>query len=540
MTGPADRPDHLAELARRRAALDDAGRPDAVAKQHARGRLTARERIARLADPAGPSASGVAPVAEAALEPAFAELGAFATPGEAQPGGGTLDGPGDGVVTGAAWVDGRAVMVASFDFTVLGGSNGTVGMAKIGRLIDRAQRDLLPLVLLCDGGGHRMQEGLDARHAALGSPILQRLVDLSGLVPVVVAMMGPGFGVSTTFAALADLVVVVRGQGLIGMASAPFVAAATGERLSNEELAGADAQAANGIVDLVADDEGEALDAIRAFLGYLPSHADGDLPFTGGPHAPDADAAAVLDAVVPADPRRAYDVRDVVAGIADEDTLLELRTAAAPNLVTALVRLEGRPVGVVANQPRHLGGALDSGACEKAAHFVALCDAFGLPLVVLIDLPGFLVGREAERSQLARRSGRLMLELGQATVPLLTVALRKGYGAAYIAMGGGRSNDADLALAWPTAELCAMPIESAVDIAYRREVEAAEDPAAHRAALVERFRQNVDPYRAASGFGIDDVVAPSATRALLCDALRRAQRRRPPRVPGKRRTISPI
>ncbi|MGE4428810.1 MAG: acyl-CoA carboxylase subunit beta, partial [Solirubrobacteraceae bacterium] len=349
--------------------------------------------------------------------------------------------------------------------------------------------------------------------------------------------MGPGFGVGTNLAALSDFVVMVRGTSTLGMSAAPFVEAATGERLTNEQIGGADVQARNGVADLAVDDEDEALDAIRAFLGFLPSSADGTPPRIDGPHAP---ADVDLDAIVPTDTRQVYDARDLVTGLADADSVLELRGQTAPNVVTSLARIDGRPVGVIANQPLHLGGALDSAACEKAAHFVAVCDAFGLPLVVLIDLPGFLIGTAAESTQLARRSGRLIYELAQATVPRFTIVVRKGYGAAYIAMGGGRSYSADLALAWPTAEICSMPVEGAVDIAYRREVEAADDPAAHREALIARFRANIDPFAAADGFGIDDVVEPSRTRTSLVEALGRVTPRRPPRVPGKRRTISPI
>ena len=258
-------------------------------------------------------------------------------------------------------------------------------------------------------------------------------------------------------------------------------------------------------------------------------------------HVPGRAAPAVdLDLVVPTSMRTAYDVRDVVAGLCDDLSVFEIRPTAAPNVVTSLARISGRPLGVLANQPLHLGGALDAAACEKAAHFVAVCDAFGLPILILIDLPGFLVGSSAERELLVRRSGRLAHELGQAVVPRFTVVMRKGYGAAYVVMGGGRSIDADLSLAWPTAEICAMPIESAVDIAYRREYESAPDPAARRDELIKSFRAGVDPYLAAEGFGIDDVVAPSNTRRVVAEALGRVQPHRAPRVPGKRRTISPI
>ncbi|MFT3714500.1 MAG: carboxyl transferase domain-containing protein [Gordonia sp. (in: high G+C Gram-positive bacteria)] len=502
-------------------AVTDGARAEKVAKQHARGKKTARERIAELA------------------YGGFYEFGALAGPGPAQQGAAPLVAPGDGVVTGVGYVDGRPVVIAAFDFTVLGGSNGATGMAKLDRCAERALNDGIPLVMLMDGGGHRMQEALDSRLAAPGSRLMLRLTDLSGQVPLVAAMMGPGFGAPANLAACCDFVTIIRGTGTIGMSSSPLVKAATGEDLTNDEIGGADLQAQRGVVDFVGDDETEVLDSIRAYLSYLPSNADDRPIFATAPFEP-GDTAGRLDELVPPEGKTAYDVRAVIEGLADVDTVFEIKSAHAPNVVTTVIRVGGRPMGVVANQPTHWGGALDAAACEKAAHFVAVCDAFGLPLLVLIDLPGFLVGAGAEESGLVRRSARLGYELGNATVPRFVIVTRKAYGAAYIVMGGGRSIEADLSLAWPTAEICAIPIESAVDLAFRSQYEAADDPAGHRADLITLFQANVDPLLAADSFGIDDVVLPSATRGLLIEALGRVSPRRAPRVPGKRRSISPI
>ncbi len=501
-------------------AVSDEARAEKVAKQHARGKMTARERVALLANGG------------------FHEFGALAGPGPAQQGAAPLVAPGDGVVTGIGYIDGRPAAIAAFDFTVLGGSNGATGMAKLDRCAERALLDGIPLVMLMDGGGHRMQEALDSRLAAPGSKLLLRLADLSGYVPLVAAMMGPGFGAPANISACCDFVTIVRGMGTIGISSAPLVQAATGETLTNDEIGGADLQAERGVVDVVTDTEQEAVDAIRAFLSYLPASADGEPVVAAGPHEP-GDAADGIDTLVPASMRQAYDVVEVIEGIADVDTVFELKRLHAPNIVTAFARIDGRAVGVVANQPRFHAGALDANACEKAAHFIAVCDAFGLPLLILIDLPGFLVGAGAEETNLVRRSARLGYELSAATVPRFVVVTRKAYGAAYIAMGGGRSIEADLSLAWPTAEICAIPIESAVDLAFRSQYEAAPDPAKARGDLITLFQANVDPLLAADGFGIDDVVLPSATRPMLAEALGRV-RRRPPRVPHKRRSISPI
>jgi propionyl-CoA carboxylase beta chain len=254
------------------------------------------------------------------------------------------------------------------------------------------------------------------------------------------------------------------------------------------------------------------------------------------PPPTDADIAGV----VPANARQSYDVRGVVDALADGDSVFEIKAEHAPNIVTSFVRLDGHPVGVLANQPLHLGGALDSPACEKAAHFVSMCDAFGIPLLFLIDVPGFLVGTESTTTQLARRSGRLLFELGQATVARFSVVLRKGYGAGYIAMCGGRSFDADLALAWPGAEICAMSVEGAVDVAHRRDIEAAADPGARRAELVDDARGRIDAFYGARGFGLDDVVDPRETRSALIRALRMAPPRHRSKAPTKRHGISPI
>ncbi|MFT4187893.1 MAG: carboxyl transferase domain-containing protein [Aeromicrobium sp.] len=510
----------IAHVRAAKEALLDEQRAEKVAKQHARGKQTARERIA-------------------ALTSEFYEFGGLAGPGPANNGAAPLVAPGDGVVTGIGYVDGRPVALAAFDFTVLGGSNGAVGMAKLMRCADRCLRDKMPFVLLMDGGGHRMQEALDSRLAAPGSEFLLKITDLSGYVPLVAAMMGPGFGAPANIAASCDFVTIVRGTGTMGLSSDFLVKNGTGEEATNEELGGADRCARRGVVDLAVDDEAEALDAIRLYLSYLPSWQDGapNLGSAGAEPGPDADR---IDQLVPANTRQGYDVREVVEALCDDASVFELKPDFAPNVVTTLARLGGRPVGVVANQPLRLGGALDSPASEKAARFIGVCDAFGLPVVLLIDLPGFMVGVAAEESQLVRRSARIGYELGIATVPRAVVVTRKAYGAAYVVMGGGRSIDADLSIAWPTAEICAIPVESAVDIAFKSEYEKADDPQAKRAEFLELFRANIDPLLAAEGFGIDDVVLASETRRLLIETFTRAQPRRAQRVPDKRRSISPI
>jgi propionyl-CoA carboxylase beta chain len=513
----------LAALKEAEERLGDAARPQAVEKQHRLGKLMARERVAALVDPQS-----------------LHEIGGLIQPDRNTPETRNADAPADGAVVGSARIDGRPVGVIAFDFTVLGGSNGLAARSKVNRQAEWCVTHGRPLVMLLDGGGHRIQEGLDAAHFAGGTGYFEIQARLSGWAPMCALMLGPGFAGPSNFAGLADFVVMVRSIATMGIAGPQLVKAATGESVSKEDLGGAALQAdGQGIADLAVDTEAEAFAAARRFLSYLPSNA-GEVPPVVASEDPAERRDPALAELVPANARRAYDVRRVVAAIVDRDSILELKPGYARNMVTALARLDGRPVGVIANQPMVLAGALDSPASEKAAHFVSLCDAYGLPIVSLIDMPGFLVGTAAERTGLARRSARLLYEFGQATVPRFAVVLRKGYGLGYIAMAGGRSFDADWAAAWTTAEICAMSIEGAVDVAFRREVETAPDPAAKRAELIAHYRSQTGALRAAAQFGIDEVIDPMDTRPKLIEALRRAAARRPNPHPPKLHGISPI
>lgn len=500
----------------------DAGRPDAVAKQHALGKLTVRERMAQLAD-AG----------------SFIEFGGLVTPDPTALGEGFH--AADGVVAGTARIEGRPVAISGADFTVLGGSTGHAGRAKTARAIRLSLDHGIPYVMLADGGGHRIQEGLDSRRFAAVETNFQELVQLSGWTPICAAMMGPGFAGPSNNAALADFIVMVRGTSTMGIAGPALVKAATGADIDKDELGGADVQAdRHGLADLAVDSDAEALAAIRRYLGYFPSNAGEAPPIAHTDDPADRRDPELLN-LVPENSRRAYDVRRVIRAVVDRGSEFELKATYARNVVTSLARLGGRPVGVIANQPAHLAGTLDAAACEKVAHFISVCDAFGLPLVFLVDIPGFLVGEAAERSGLAKRSARIVYELGRATVPRLSVVLRKGYGLGFIAMNGGRGFGADLTVAWPTAEICAMSIEGAVDVAFRGEVQRAADPAARRAELIEGHRQRVSPVRAAQGFGVDDVIDPRDTRPLLIESLSRmAPRRHAACGPRKFHDISPI
>jgi propionyl-CoA carboxylase beta chain len=515
--------DLLELLASARDALTDEQRHEAVAKRRAQGAWTARERIDYLLD-----------------ADTFRETGGLVEPDRSHPLSRDLHAPADGAVMGSGEVAGRTVQLLAQDYTVLGGSIGAVADRKMGRLIDRAVDAGQPLVMLLEGGGHRIQDGMNAAHFAAASPVFNSLARTSGWVPNAVAVMGQGFAGPTAYAALADFVVMIKGRSTMGMAGPALVKAGTGEVIDAQDLGGSRRQADNnGLADLAVEDEEACLDAIRRFLSYLPANAADPLPVRPCDDPVDRRGDELLD-LVSASSRQVYDMRKVIAIIADRDSVFELKPGYARSMLTCLVRLGGMPVGIIANQPLRKGGVLDAAACEKAAHFIALCDAFGLPLVSLIDIPGLAIGPAAEDTGIGRRSGRLFYEMAVATVPLVSVVLRKGYGGGYYAMGGGRAFNATAALAWPTAEICAMSIEGAVDVAFSKQYEASDDPTATRQRMIEDIRAETGALHAAGDFGIDDVIDPGSTRQVLIETFRTCAPRRPDRSPPRRRSISPV
>ncbi|MFI5033728.1 MAG: acyl-CoA carboxylase subunit beta, partial [Reyranellales bacterium] len=511
-----------------RAGLLDEARPAVVERVHARGRLSARERLARLID-----------------EGSFREMGALATPEHDSDGPeaatqARAQTPADGVVVGTAEIEGRPVMVFSQDFSVHGGSIGKLGSAKTQRALQIAITRGLPLVMILDGGGHRIQDGQDARHFAHANGMFHNFARASGWIPMVALMLGAGFAGPTNYAGLADFVVMVRGLSTMGLAGPALVKAATGEQTDNMSLGGTELQVDKvGLADLGVESEDAAFAAAKHFLSYLPSNARAPLPLRRDGAAATRIDDSILE-LVPTSSRKTYDVRKVLAKVADKGSLFELKPTYASNMVTGFARLGGRPVGFIANQPQRLGGMLDSNACDKGAHFLALCDAYGLPLVSFIDVPGFLIGSGAERTNLGRRSAKLIFEWGHASVPRLSVVLRKGYGLGYFAMNGGRSFAADACLAWPSAEICAMSIEGAIDVAFRKEYERAPDPMKRRQEMIDETRGRIGALRAAEGFGIDDIIDPRDTRSRLIEILAQCLPRRPPDHPPKFRSIVPI
>ena len=514
----------LATVETERAKIFDHARQDAMQRLKERGRLSARQRIDQLVD-----------------RGTFAEIGGLVAV-EVVPGGGPVRerAPADGVVVGTARVDGQPVAIISQDFSVFGGSVGRLGGTKTQRALKIAIRRGMPLVMLLDGGGHRIQDGQNSRHFANASSMFHDMARASGWIPMVALILGAGFAAPTNYSGLADFVVMVRGLSTMGLAGPALVKAGTGEEIDTEALGGSPIQVdKQGLADLGVGSEEEAFAAARRFLSYLPGNAR-----AAPPSAPSSDPAAGSDEalldVIPQSLRRAYDMRKLVAAIADEGSVFELKPTFAGNILTSFARLGGRPVGFIANQPLRAGGILDANACDKGAHFIALCDAFGLPLVSLIDVPGFLIGSAAERTTLGRRSAKLLYEWGHATVPRISIIVRKGFGLGYLAMAGGRSFDADACFAWPSAQICAMSIEGAIDVAFRKEYMAAPDPTARRLEMIAATRAETVAVKAAEGFGVDDVIDPRTTRGRLIDILEQAPPRRENDHPPKFRSIVPI
>ena len=416
---------------------------------------------------------------------------------------------GDGVVTGTAQVYGRTVGLFAQDPTALGGSLGEVHASKIAQVLDRALRGRTPVVGLLDSGGARIQEGVAALDGY--GEIFRRNVAMSGRVPQISVVLGPCAGGAVYSPALTDIVIMQRERAHMFVTGPRVVKAVTFEDVSLADLGGADVHArASGVAHFVADGDDAALELTRRVLGYLPSSC-WELPPTYAP----ADAGPMAD--IPTDHRLPYDVRGVVGGVVDAGSFLELHQDFARNVVVGFGRIDGQAVGVVANQPLALAGCLDIDASEKAARFVRLCDAFGLPLVTLVDVPGFLPGTGQEAGGIIRKGAKLLYAYAEATVPRVTVILRKAFGGAYIVMNS-RSLGADATFSWPGAEIAVMGAEGAVDVIHRREL--AEDPS-RRDELIARYRSEaMAPHIPAQRLSIDEVIAPSETRAVIASTLR--------------------
>jgi propionyl-CoA carboxylase beta chain len=496
MTGAFDR----WELKRQQ--TREGGGKERVAKFIAGGKLTARQRLETFFDPG-----------------TFVETGPYVTHRVTTFGLGERRIPGDGVVTGWGEVDGRPVCAFAQDATVFGGALGEAHAEKIVRLMDTARRAGVPVVGLNDSGGARIQEGV----MSLGGygEVFFRNVTLSGVVPQLSVIFGPCAGGAVYSPAITDFIVMVRGQGQMFITGPDVIRAVTGEEVTADALGGADAHGlGSGVSHFAANSDAEALALTRKILSYLPLNNLEEAPATA-PVEPAAGAAAELKGLVPEDANTPYDVLGVLGRVLDPETFLEVQAGHAPNLVVGFARLAGRPVGVVANQPSHLAGCLDITASMKGARFVRFCDAFNLPLLTFVDVPGFLPGTQQEHGGIIRHGAKLLYAYAEATVPKLTVILRKAYGGAYDVMCS-KHLGADFNVAWPTAEIAVMGADGAVNILFRREIDQAK-PAerdAVRMKLVHDYQTEfLNPYLAAERGYIDDVIDPAETRAKLVRAL---------------------
>jgi acetyl-CoA carboxylase carboxyltransferase component len=445
--------------------------------------------------------------------------------------------PADGVVTGYGKVDGRLVAVAAYDFTVMAGSMGMTGEMKMARLRDLALSKRIPLVWLLDSAGARIQEAAGSLFAGSGH-LFREEVTMSGVVPQVAALMGPCAAGTAYIPGLADFVPMVKGRGSMALAGPYLVKAVTGEDVTQEELGGSRVHTrTSGVGDLeVADDE-ECIEVVKRYLGFFPSHCE-EPP----PRREAADPVERMDdellEVLPDSPRKPYDMYDVIRRIVDDGEWLDVKPRFARTIITCLARMGGRPVGIVANQPRHLGGILENDSADKAARFINLCDAFGIPLLFLQDVPGFMVGTKVEQAGIIRHGAKMLYAVSRATVPKVTVVIRKAYGAGYYVMCG-KAYEPDLIVAWPSAEISVMGPEGAVNIIFRKQIEAAEDPDAARAEMIEGIRRSIDPYIAAGNALIDDVIDPRETRPTVIRALEMAQTKRVQR-PWRKHGVMPV
>jgi acetyl-CoA carboxylase carboxyltransferase component len=502
--------DRWAELYR--SVTVDAGRD----RQHRLGKLTARERLDLLLD-----------------EGSFVEIGML----RRHTGGGLKMPPRgphtDGVVAGSGTVDGRRVFVYAQDFAILGGSLGAAHAAKIHEVMDLALRTGSPIVALNDSGGARIQEGVAALHGYGG--IFRRQVEASGVVPQISVVLGPCAGGAAYSPALADFTFMVRDTAQMYLTGPDVVAAVSGERVTHAELGGADVHGSlSGVAGFVHDTEESCLADVRQLLSLLPSN-NLEPPPAQPPCGADGDVRPDLANIVPVQPNQPYDMRDVAAELVDDGDFLEVHERWAPNVVCLLGRIDGQTVGVVGNQPMVLAGVLDSLAAQKAARFVRFCDAFGIALVTLVDVPGFLPGTGQEHGGVIRHGAKLLYAYCEASVPRIQVIVRKAYGGAYIVMDS-RSIGNDLSLAWPTNEIAVMGAEGAVNVLYRKELAAATDPVATRAALIDQYTAElVHPYYAAERGYVDDVIDPADTRSAVARGLAMLRDKRdspPPRKHG--------
>ncbi len=505
--------------AKRAQALAPAG-ADAIARQHARGKLTARERVERLLDPGS-----------------FVELDAFAVHRADAFGLADKQFVGDGVITGYGAIEGRQVCIFSQDFTVLGGSLGEVFAEKICKVMDLAVKIGCPMIGINDSGGARIQEGV----VSLGgyAEIFWRNVQASGVIPQISIIAGPCAGGAVYSPAITDFIIMVDKISQMFITGPEVIKTVTGEEVSFEELGGASTHnSKSGVAHFIAADEDDAFEQVRQLLSFVPQNNLDDAPVVKPNDDPRRTDPTLID-VIPAAPNLPYDMTDVIRRVVDDEEFFEVQALYGGSLVVGFARLDGQPVGVVGNQPKVLAGVLDINSSIKGARFVRFCDAFNIPLIVFVDVPGFLPGTNQEFGGIIKHGAKLLYAFAEATVPKLTVITRKAYGGAYDVMCSKHIR-ADFNVAWPTAEIAVMGPPGAVKIIFRDEIKDAENPAARADELVNEYVERfANPYVAAERGYIDDVIDPADTRPVLINALKMLRSKRVPR-PARRHGNIPL
>ncbi len=487
---------------------------EAVDKQHARGKLTAMERIERLLD-----------------EGSFQQIDGLARHRSHNFGMEKSRPYGDGVITGYGTIDGRQVCVFAQDFTVFGGSLGEVFGEKICKVMDLALKTGVPMIGINDSGGARIQEGVVS--LGLYGEIFKRNAHASGVIPQISLVLGPCAGGAVYSPALTDFIVMVDQTSHMFITGPEVIKTVTGEEVAFEDLGGARTHnTKSGVAHYMASDEDDALEYVKNLLSFLPSNNMDEVPYLDVEADLEiSEADLLLDTIIPDSPNQPYDMHKVIETIVDDGEFLETQALFAPNIICGYGRVEGRPVGVVASQPMQFAGTLDIDASEKAARFVRTCDAFNVPVITLVDVPGFLPGTDQEWQGIIRRGAKLLYAYAEATVPLVTIITRKAYGGAYDVMGS-KHLGADINLAWPSAQIAVMGAQGAVNILYRKELAEAKKPEAERAKLLQEYDDKfANPYIAAERGYVDRVIVPSETRVMVVRALRSLR--------GKRQILPP-
>jgi acetyl-CoA carboxylase carboxyltransferase component len=537
------------------------GGQEAIQKQHESGKLTARERIELLFDPG-----------------TFVEYGILATHHSPMPDMKDKVTPADGVITGVGMVEGRPACVAAYDFTVMAGTMGEVGERKVRRMRELALRERIPMIWLLDSAGARIQEAAGAQFAGTGDLFFDQ-VTMSGIVPQVAAIMGPTAAGTAYIPALADFVPMVKGTSSMALAGPPLVKAAINEDVTTEELGGSQVHCrVSGVADLEVADDKECIAAVKRYLSFLPTNwkkrpprryteslaqliearaqHDAEKPKSkfaakssrarenAEEHLPDPldMSEAVLD-VLPQDPRKGYDMRKIIKEIVDRDgkdssTWFEIKPEFARNMLTGFARINGHSVGILANQPEYMGGAIDIDAADKSARFLWLCDAYNVPVVFLHDCPGFMVGSRMEKLGIIRHGAKMLFAVSEMTVPKLSVIVRRSYGAGYYVMCG-KGYEPDLIVGWPSSEVSLMSPEGAVNIVFRKEIAGAPDPVAAREARTEQYRKMIGGQISASQGHLDDIIDPRETRRVLANALEHTRGKKLSR-PRKKHGVLPV